>query len=1172
MHTIKKLKNKALALVLTTALALPVATGAVGLLSGSAARADEDIKEYEPTSVGISNEHFTNSSGSYPATPNSWSGSAAVEGATVGGVVSGVIDLSDAYFNNNVDGKTSNELYELSQYPEFGVNKDKPQTIFGANSKYKGSDEKALLVNTKPGAEVAYAYTSSDMSFSPNSFYRVSTWVKTGDFAQDTGATVKLTGLNQSVAFHNINTVKNLKNTDGDIVLNESNKYGWVKYTFYVRTSAAYTRSVKLSLGIGDAADDDEKPTGYEPRAAHGYALFDTVSAERISAHDFATETMYFTQTDVENVYSYNALDGHSIAVDLYEPTSFTANDGMTDVEIGTFSSGFENYWQTNVRYDEYSEDIPSTGVGSGFIYNSESIIPDLESDDNLYGFSQNPWAPLGRAEHSTVLGGKTHPMLDGTNANILIIENPENAAYGVASPTVTIKRNRYYRFSVWVKGDNLEGTAGIGILVKGKRNDANNFRKLGEYSGLTGDSADTAHYGWKQQVVYIKGSSLYDYTVKFELWLGTPSSKAKGLAMFDNVCFDELLYSEYTEMSSADSGNVISDIDTASADTGIANGNFDNVGDYEDELKFPAPVAEWTYITPDTAETKGFSAAEVNTDKAVYGILPTDDEMFDKTSASGAIPSVINPSTMAPDLTNVMLLSSTAPTAIAYRSPAITVSSGSAYRITADLAVNNIDGYGASLVLKTTAGNVISTIQGIKDTYNAFHTYTFHINAPLSGQTLYLEVWLGLGDRKDNTSRLSSGNVYVKRVGIEDWTAAEGSTLDAEYKVLLDKYKHDITVSALRDRLDYGVYAFGAPTLDYYDIYSYAETDEPGVPYQWNRSSANFNIKGGLINADDPRNNNIAGLDTTDLSGNILYIHNLDISRTTYTYDNTVTFEANKYYKLDVDVRVDVTDAVRKDETTVGAVLKLTGSKATEFSNIKDTTTVIAKDADGNEILDRESFQTYSFYIATGENGGDIGLEIVFGGTDRASYVQGKLFVKNIALSEIDNLIFEEAEKDTDNDRIRTATLSEADETEEDTDNTEAASSEIQWWIIPTVIFSAALLAVIIIILVIKLREYVAKKRKKKITYSTEYDRSNTIRDIERLQAQNANDENGTAVPELEPADELDDDAPEAAEPEEAAEEQSDAAPTEESTSEDTAAEEKPADVKKSDYDDLDD
>ncbi len=916
MHAIKRLKNRTITILLSAVIAISLIIGAVTIIGRpAAAESIDDRLDYAPTTLGLSNTHFDSSSGSYPASPTSWTG-AALDGSKAQ-PIHGVVDLSASGYSGSNSG---NKKFKLDQYKEYSDEKDMPKTIFGAGSKYAGSNEKALMINTPVGAEVAYAYSSADMTFSPNSFYRISVWVKTGDFnyAANQGATVKLTGLGQNCAFNNINTVMDLDKKDGIPVLDESNDYGWVKYRFYVRSSSTRTATVKLVLGLGDAVSNTDEDPDVMPAPAHGYAFFDTVTAERISAYDFASETAHFdVATSKPNMFKDSS--GTAIALNLNEAKSFEVGGK----EVGTFSQNTD-LWRKNVYFDENSTDLSYSGMAHAYLYNSEARIHDMDSDSNTYGFSQNPWAPYGRAEYSTLDG---HRFFDGTNnADIMLITTRNGkdfteAAYGIASPTVKIERYGYYRFSVWIKDDKVEGGNGISILLKGKNANAQKVSTLTSYTGLTGDSSDTAHYGWKEHVVYLRGSMLFDYDVRFELWLGSPEAKSSGIAMFDNVTFTKLDYSDYSDMSSAEGSNIY-EFDNLEDSTGIANGSFYSVGDME-EIKYPMPAAEWTYMTPDTVNTSGFSAKEVNTDNAVHGIIPTDSATFP--TVSQAIPGIIRPSG---NTFNVLLLSSKTPTAFCYQSQQITLSTDKANKLVVDLAVNNISGYGASLVLKTTDGNVVSTIEGITDTNGVYKPFTFYLDAPLADQTVNVEIWLGLNDRENNESKLSSGNVYVKQVSISEWTVPEGSetTVKQEYEAKLAEYKEAVKNRASVKALDYGVYSFASPTLDYYDAYTYAANDGYGKLYQWALSTADSSkVKSGMFNSDFMKNLTVYnGFDKKDLTGNMLYVYNTDYNRTAYTYNNSLALVASKYYRLDVTLKVRLTDEIKNNKDAVGAGISL--------------------------------------------------------------------------------------------------------------------------------------------------------------------------------------------------------------------------------------------------------
>ena len=102
MRIIKRITDKTIAatIAVVLVLALIIAAFPVVFNRGSAA---EDTKEFAPSSLELANTQFSESSGSYPASPTGWTGAHAVGS---GNVVSGVIDLSDsAYFGENSGNK-----------------------------------------------------------------------------------------------------------------------------------------------------------------------------------------------------------------------------------------------------------------------------------------------------------------------------------------------------------------------------------------------------------------------------------------------------------------------------------------------------------------------------------------------------------------------------------------------------------------------------------------------------------------------------------------------------------------------------------------------------------------------------------------------------------------------------------------------------------------------------------------------------------------------------------------------------------------------------------------------------------------------------------------------------------------------------------------------------------
>ncbi len=1160
MKVIKRITRKSMLVALVCALMLALAFGAVsfGAFSARADDKTDDTKEFTATSLSLSNPDFSDTSGSYDptASPSSWTGASVGDGNGGTGVIAGVVDLTSS---NYLTEKGGNKALYLDRYPEYSEDNVIPQTIFGSTT--YGGDKKTLIINSKPNAEVAYAFSSSDMTFSANSFYRVSAWVKTGNFASGSGATIKLTGLGVNCSFSNINTVKNIAtDSKGAAILTQANKYGWVQYKFYVRTSASLSKTVKLSLGIGDALSDDEKgEPPVMPRPASGYAMFDRVAADRISSYDFAFETNAFTPTERDNVYANG--NGTAMVLDLYEPEYLTTtdNDGKT-VEIGTFSNAtldINGYWNPNVSYNDSDEDVNYVKSAAVDIYDS-SLPIDLD-DENVH-FTKSPWAPLGRAEFAT----ENQYFNGGSNGNILRISANNGAATrGVASPDVTVKRFKFYRMSVWVKDDGVSGGDGVSVLIKGENNvPSDKYVLHSAHTSLTGDSADNAHYGWKEHVFYIKGSSMSDRTVHFEFWLGSPSNPSEGIALFDNVTFTELTQSDFNELSAADGGTVIT-LDPTSSETGVANGNFISLGAY-DEIDFPMPVSDWTFYDASNAATTGFASNKVNTDNAIYGMIPADRATFDAIQASGKLSGVTDPSSFAlPPRYNALLLSSSTDTAICYRSPSVTAAVDKGYKLTVDMAVDGVsdNGYGASLVLKTTEGNVLATIEGIKSTNNKFETFTFYIDAPLSERTLCVEIWLGLNDRKDNTLKLSNGNVYVKQVSMTEWTAAEGSSVSAEYAEIFNNYSAALSSPAQLRNLKYSVVSFTSPSLDYFDAYTYNMTDGFGALYGWSmESKSNSSVTSGIYDSDNRKGINLyEGFDSKDESGRMLYIFNTDYNRTKYTYNNNVALVANTYYRLDVTLKVRVSDEIRKNKTAVGAGINLTGTVNKSFTNIKDTTTLVSQ---GNEASrDYETFKTYTFYISSGASGGNIGLNITFGGESHKSYIQGRLIVSDISLKSMTQSEYDEVKTDKQSMKVALSEVSDDDKT----DTTEKTQSEISWWLIPTLIFSVCLVAAIVIIIVMRLRD--RAKKKKKTTYASEYDRASVAKKLDALAE--GNEETSDSPADEEYADRDDGETAAPYEPEESDEEVQDSDESQEP--EESDEREKPS-KSESAADDLDD
>ena len=1028
----------------------------------------------EPTAtLDISNKQFT-SDGSRPSSPSGWTG-AGVSGSGDGGVVSGVISLDAASYakDNAKTDDAKEDPYKLERYPEY--KSVAPQTPFGVQA-YAGTNKNVLMINTAD-TETAFGYTSASVNLAAASYYRIGVYVKTGNFAEGKGATVKLNGLPETTAFRNINTVAELEKdpSTGLPVLNADNLYGFKKFTFYIATPLSSAKDVTLSLQVGDRVDDEENPENNYYNPAKGYAFFDNVEAERISPNSYYSETAVYENKDGYIVKDFTKSSVYLTDGDI--DYMYTGADAPEANEIGSFEfDGGLEVWEQILDIDDANYNSAITAV-----YDTNGTF----SKDNQFSLTTRPYSPIGNLHGD-----------DGKTASkILLISATKPVSVGFRSPKYTVLRNTYYRLSYWVNTDSISGGAGATTVIRGTNGVADDDNKLVVTStGLTGDSSDM-NYGWKQYTYLIKGSAIADYEFSLELWLGQPGSNSSGVAMFDEIKIEKITPSEYS--SNTASATTVT-FDPSFGDTGVPNGKFFEVGEY-DEYVYPLAPASWTRVTTDSSETTGYSKNEVESAKdAVTGLIATDVEHF--TANRDKYNNVDNP---RPSKGNLLMLSSVEDTAVGYASTAVTISSGKTYKLTASLRADHITGYGANLIVKS-GENVIATIEGIKDTGNGFKTYTFYIEGGASDYTATLEIWLGMGDRTDNTRKLAAGTLFVDRVEFAEATDANYADLAAQYDSLRSSGQKDFS---------FATYSFGRIDFNAYDTYqdSFVKT-----PYNFSLAfGAASNTKYGIFDPSmlDESNTDIPSTFRNEDGGNVLYFKNIAPSYSAIALNNTVTLPANSYYSVQVGIKVDLADSIRNDpdrkKTVVGAGILLTGADS-KFENIIDTSTVVVNDPnrDDDDFIDDETFKTYTFYIKVGDSSVDVGLTFTLGGIEHNDqYFAGRVYINKIAFTDIGSVAYENELKNFDekstgydkhikyNNNVDLSSEDTEGDDEGGDETEEETPTELAWWLIPSILFGVAVIIAVVGTLIRKLVE--KRSRKKSVKATTSYDRRNTLEKI---------------------------------------------------------------------------
>jgi hypothetical protein len=1065
--------NRKTSRILCVLISLALALGVIASVStvGLWARAEEsEDLSFQRVASHPSNNQFSSSTGSAPKTPDSWTGGG-INGKGEGTAIGGVMEL-DSYASNR-------NSYKLAEdYPDEFPDNVAPDSPFGAD-KLEGTNRNVLFINVRPDGTskgTAYGYTSSSVTLNANRFYRVSASVRTGSFAKGSGAAIRINGLDGNVAFSNINTVDDLYplSEANNYGWNSTDRYGWEDFTFFVASSSYESQSVTISLQVGDCYTQDDA-IHYEP--ATGYALFDNVEIFEISPSEFLSAD----ESDHVKKFDYSAKSDEALAteagsnLDFYNSaTKEPSLDGWQRVAIGT------------------NPNLLPIGV-----YDANSTF----DKDNVYNLTSDPLSSNGKYRSG--------------DSGILVLSSYRDGdfrsvAVGMSSGKFTLKRYHYYRVSAWVKTQDISDGSGSGatLALSVVRNEADK-----EYEGdnlfhtktaCNGNSENKSRGGYEFHSIFVKASVFKDYQASVECWLGTDGSESSGIAMFDNVTIEEISPELYTKHS----GNGSSvDIDTAAGangntfrnftDTGISNGEFYQIGEYDD-FAYPLAPADWTKHTPDTVGTTDYSSnmSHIKTEDIISGIIPTDKATYEAHYKDFG-ENIINPRNGDG---SVLMLYSKTPTAFCYRSSNFTVTADKPGALTVSLWAYGIDGYGASLVLKNDA-QVIATIENIKNT-NGFKEYTFYIE-PNSADitTLSVEIWLGNIDRQSNYTKTSSGRVFVERVSykdLEDDKAADGTTVTKSAATKFSEFKKAYAEAKHNGNSEINQAAYSFKTIDF-DAFDAYDPSYVKYAYDWKLSvdaGESSSVRYGIFDPAGPGNDSTVTDSFKNSEGGagygILMLENKASAASKVSYNGSIALKADTYYKIDVSLRVSFSEAERNNEKSVGATLSLSGTDFA-FKNIKDTAIRHGSDTDAT-VLD-ENFRTYTFYIKAGSTESSVSLALSLGdSTSSSKWISGKAYVNNVSYTDITNVAYDEAVAAVKDGKEYSiiADLSTPDDADSD-DNTSGEKGELAWWLIPSILFAIAILIAIIGFIT---RKAIEKRAAKKgvIEKTVSYDRRATL------------------------------------------------------------------------------
>lgn len=181
-------------------------------------------------------------------------------------------EFQEAKASGKYDDMSDDEI--TAALKEIKLAEQKAADLMPLNELVRKTGYRMLIINNTK--ESAYKYTSSNMTLTANSVYKISVWVRTYNIEGNdrAGAFVELYlgSANESskpFIFKSVRTDK-----DG------SNE--WKKLEFFVSTRESNVTSVTLRLGLGKYYTDEE-----EIALAKGYAMFDDVTVETVTEADY---------------------------------------------------------------------------------------------------------------------------------------------------------------------------------------------------------------------------------------------------------------------------------------------------------------------------------------------------------------------------------------------------------------------------------------------------------------------------------------------------------------------------------------------------------------------------------------------------------------------------------------------------------------------------------------------------------------------------------------------------------------------------------------------------------------------------------------------------------------------------------------------------------------------
>ena len=616
----------------------------------------------------------------------------------------------------------------------------------------------------------------------------------------------------------------------------------WTTFRFYVATGDT-AQEVSLQLWLGG-----------ENFVSTGVVYFDEVIVQRYSQNAFYD---YYLRDKDNSFTQTNGANGTSQEIALTKYLDLSQNNSI-DVNA-------------NLNFEG---DIGTNGLGGWAKQgNGSAQVIALGSEDGFKKITGFDYAGSNLSAN-LVIDEQGNMTIDENSRAMALWANDDYVE--VKSKDIDIDTHKMYKVTAYYKISELNGTAYLRIEENENIYKAIPLLNSTNYPLASGSASATSNadndftndYGVLE--VYIKGSELYNSSINIVLGLGSSDTSATGCVVFDDITFEEVGYTEFSEAQN-NSGTVVI-LNENTAELTIANGNFNKT--QAENGNYPLAPSDWAI---ESGEGLTFGGV-INTKETEY------EKYYAEYLANGGAVSdnpylwanVGNP--LASDNTktyfdNILMLHNYSANYQTLTSPTFELSANSYYKLNfkfKTLSTNENKPTSLNISIYNKDGVLLYEEEGVASE-NRWQDYTVYFETFTGTENVYIEIDFG------TTNDKTTGYAYFDNFALTTLESADFEEVNVSDNNIVDMTDFYMNLPTNNVTDDLRDFESGAYTTSGYDDYK----------------------EGGIVNATYFNDDDYFKLSEEDSDKRVFVLKTK--SNTTYTIDSVFTFDltSGNYYTL---------------------------------------------------------------------------------------------------------------------------------------------------------------------------------------------------------------------------------------------------------------------------------